>query len=402
MNKDNTSEFFLWILFNRLRKGHFPLAPEDYQELYRALQAGFGWQSRDDLRTLCCALWAKSLQERKTLFSLFDDLVDEFGLGDWRLPEHRESGPVTDSPQTPFQEKTTAFTGHDTPPVYEKTALKESAPEEPVPEESAFEEPAYEESVSEKSAPSSPQVEPESQKQKDTSDISINSLLTDLDASSHSHPILNPRYILEYRQVAQAARRLRRFTRSGPKTELDIAASIALRCRRGVVMPLVFKARQRNAAMRLLLLADRQGSMSSFHHFCDTTVLRAIRQSSRFEQVSVYYFHNVPAGKRCSHNNALLQLLTRHIFPVMDDEAIADIKALEGGYLYTDPKLLQARPLSEVLKQEIEKEGAVIILSDAGAARGNDDIIRLVDTVAFLKKLHTHTSSVVWLNPLSR
>ncbi len=369
MNRDNILEFFPWILFNRLRDcWHFRLAPEDYQELYSALQAGFGWQSRDDLRTLCCALWAKSLQERETLFSLFDHLADEFGLDNWLLPKHQENEPETgpEQPQIPSWKKPVALAGDDTPPA-------------PLPP---------------------PIPKPELREEKEAPVISAHSLLTVLEPFTHARLILSPRYVLGYRQVVQATRRLRQFTRSGPKTELDIAASIALRCRRGVTVPLVLKARQRNA-VRPLLLADRLGSMSPFHHFCDNIVLRAIRQSSRCEQVSVYYFHDVLAGKRSPRNKALLQRLTRRdIFSVMD-EAAADIQALQGGYLYTEPKLLQARPLPEVLQREIEG-AAVIILSDAGAARGNDDIIRLVDTVAFLKTLYAYTSSVVWLNPLPR
>ena len=40
---------FLWTLFIQLRRRHFPLSPEDYDALRRALQAGFGWFSQEAL-----------------------------------------------------------------------------------------------------------------------------------------------------------------------------------------------------------------------------------------------------------------------------------------------------------------------------------------------------------------
>ena len=39
-------------------------------------------------------------------------------------------------------------------------------------------------------------------------------------------------------------------------------------------------------------------------------------------------------------------------------------------------------------------------MSDGGAARQHYNVLRLLDTLAFLKALRIYTSTVIWLNPL--
>ena len=364
-------EDFLWVFFKRLRYWHFPLAPQDYQSLYDALCAGFGWNSLADLRFLCSALWAKSRQDQEILFSLFDSLAEEFGWNDWRLSQ---AVGLTEKTQ-PKQEGAATTPGTRT----DIAAIEESRYQE-VPLLQAFK-------------------PPELRTKEEAAGISSNVILRELDHYSHTHLILNPRYVLSYRQVAQAWRRLRRFVHSGPKTELDIQATIELRCQQGVVSPVVLCARKRNA-VRLLLLLDRQGSMVPFHHFSDNAVRDAIHQSGKFERALTYYFHDVPRGKRNSKQLALLQELSKQVFPAIDD-VVGDIDLLQGGYVYRDPRLLKAHPLAEVLTDSMAWT-AVVIVSDAGAARGNYETARLVDTVAFLRAFYAHTSFVVWLNPLPK
>ena len=89
-------------------------------------------------------------------------------------------------------------------------------------------------------------------------------------------------------------RHLRRPVRSGPPVELDLAATIRERARSGVATPPVVMPRRRNT-MRVLLLLDRNGSMSPYHGYVDY-VLAAIRDAGRVDEVSVVYFHDVPVA----------------------------------------------------------------------------------------------------------
>lgn len=151
--------------------------------------------------------------------------------------------------------------------------------------------------------------------------------------------------------------------------------------------------RQRNAA-RLLLLVDRQGSMTPFHRFSDM-VCSAIQQAANLDKVTIFYFHNVPAE---GADDSVLAPLSEQLFPQMDT-ILSKIQPLTSGYVYKDIELLEAHVLSNVLDIYAE-QAAVVLLSDGGAARRHYNVLRLLDTVAFLKALRTYTASVIWLNPL--
>lgn len=85
----------------------------------------------------------------------------------------------------------------------------------------------------------------------------------------------------------------------------------------------------------------------------------------------------------------------------MLDEVLHDIAPSTEGFLFDNADLLAPQPVNEVLDAHAEG-AAVVLISDAGAARGQYDIYRLLDTVAFVKALKTYTTKYVWLNPLPR
>jgi formylglycine-generating enzyme required for sulfatase activity len=144
---------------------------------------------------------------------------------------------------------------------------------------------------------------------------------------------------------------------------------------------------------QILLLVDRQGSMASFHDFVDE-LCTAIKQACNSRNIILYYFHDVPAEGA----NELLLMKLNELFPTLDS-IMPDIKPLHEGLIYEDPDLFFPKDLKCVL-DDYAKEAAVILLSDAGAARGNYDPLRLLDTVAFWKGLRQYTKQSVWLNPV--
>jgi hypothetical protein len=136
--------------------------------------------------------------------------------------------------------------------------------------------------------------------------------------------------------------------------------------------------------------------MAPFHRLSEE-VCSAIQEAGRLEQVALYYFHDVPAE---GADETPLASLTDQLFPALD-AVLTQIKPLEDGYVYTDSEMFSPHSLRDVL--QTHAIGAnVVLLSDAGAARGRYDILRLLDTIAFLKALRTYTPRYVWLNPLPR
>ena len=336
---------FLWQLFQRLRRRGFAIGPTDYEALRQALRAGFGWTSREALRDLCNSLWAKSQREQETLTALFEQLAPDPDDWHYSLENDESSADGTESPKS------------------EPPGLESKAPNKTIPR-----------TESRGGLPS----------------IS----LADVKVSKRPF-VFVPQFPLTYREVAQTWRRLRRPVRFGAPVELDIEGTIARRSRLGVATTVVLQPRRRNMA-RLLLLVDRQGSMDPFHCFCDE-VCTAIQQAGRLEETALYYFHNVPAE---GADEQVLETLTGHLFPALDP-ILPQIQPLVEGCPYTDPDLLSPEPLIDVL-QSYAAGAAVVLVSDAGAARNRYRISRLLDTIAFMKALRSYTSHYVWLNPLPK
>jgi hypothetical protein len=323
---------------------------EDYFALKRAMRLGFGWSSRETLRNLCCLLWAKSNSERELLKSLFDQL----GLPDWDLSRDISlAKPTTESENKDL-----------------------SGSEEPAQEGSNVQGLDIDEQV------------PATLPKRGLPPIDLEGIR--LPSKSF---VFVPHFPLTSRDVAQRWRYVRESELSGPLEEVDIKATIALRCRQGLPGPIVLRPRKRKTS-HLLLLVDQQGSMAPFHKFVEI-VWDTIKRSARSGDVAVYYFHDVPVE---GADDRILASVGGQPFPVLDD-VLDQIAPLDSGYVYEDRELLSPIPLPEVL-QTIGKGANVVFLSDAGAARRHYDLQRLLDTVAFIKVLRNYNQRCVWLNPL--
>ena len=347
MKQPSQLPLFLWKLFEKLRRRHgFALGIDDYEALRLSLQAGFGWSSPEALRDLCDSLWAKSLSEQEILTNLFEQLTPKEKIN-WQLPSRSQQS---------------------------KTESLDSI------------QPAQE--VSE--AQLEPKFIPKTKPRRGLPEIS----LKDVQVSKRPF-IFVPQFPLTYREVAQTWRHLRRPLRLGAPTELDLEATIFRRCQQGVAGQVVLRPRRCNMA-RLLLLVDRQGTMTPFHPFCEA-VCQAIKEAGRVENTALYYFHNLPA---VGADKQVLKPLSEEIFPSLDS-ILSQIKPLLKGYLYSDPELLSPQLVVEVLPK-YARDAFVVLISDAGAIGNYYNVSRLLDTIAFFKALGKYCLSYVWLNPLPK
>jgi uncharacterized protein with von Willebrand factor type A (vWA) domain len=351
------NEFFVWTLFQQLRRRGLPLGPDEFEAFRHALRAGFGWSSRKELRDVCAALWAKSPEEVALVAALFDQHV----VVDWTLdpvpaapqPE-QDMGGKDESPDSRMDGINELESADITPAVAEETAL-------------------------------TPALAPTGRLPPLT--------LSEMPSLPYRHVFL-PQYPVNLRTAVQTWRRLRWAVREGPATELDVEATVQRRSRVGTVTPPILRPRRLNRA-RLLLLVDRLGSMAPFHGYVDE-VCEAIRQSGRLREVATFYFHDTPLE---GADPAILRNLTGGPFSSLDS-ILGDIPPLTAGELCSDRALSDPKPAPEVLAEHAQ-DAAVVIVSDAGAARGKYDLLRLLDTVAFLKGLKGLTGRIVWLNPLA-
>lgn len=171
---------------------------------------------------------------------------------------------------------------------------------------------------------------------------------------------LTPRLPLSKREITSIWRHLRQMGRSGPPSELDVAGTIAAICRDGFLRQPILQSHRQNQS-RLLILIDCQGSMAPFTPLVDALVT-SIQHSGLANRTQVCYFHNCPDDHLAAH-----------------------------------PGLIQYRPIATVMAAH---NGSVLIVSDAGAARGAYRRVRVEQTKEFLATLRHYTYLVAWLNPL--
>lgn len=164
------------------------------------------------------------------------------------------------------------------------------------------------------------------------------------------------------RSMAYTWRYLRRLVPDGPEDLLDIEATVKSAASQGFYLAPIFRRRPVNHA-HLILLLDQGGSMVPFHRFTRDMVQTTYAEST-ISRVEVYYFHNV-----------------------MTDQ------------LYLDSYLTEQIGWESAFER-CEGETSVLIVSDAGAARGHRRPPRLRATAESLFRLRQKTSLVAWLNPM--
>jgi uncharacterized protein len=166
------------------------------------------------------------------------------------------------------------------------------------------------------------------------------------------------------RQMKQSWRYLRRMAREGPPVELDVEITIDEFARKGMLLEPRLVPLRINCA-ELLLLIDHGGSMVPFHVLSHRLVETALR-GGRLGRVDIYYFHNCPVE-----------------------------------YLYCDPDQQEYERIDDILKRLSERTG-ILILSDAGAARGGLSQERVDVTEHLLQQFEQRLRYIAWLNPMPR
>ncbi|KAB8335803.1 hypothetical protein SD80_005970 [Scytonema tolypothrichoides VB-61278] len=344
----NLEQLPLLDIFNSLRSRHgLPLGVEEYLVVLRSLEAGFGISNRQELEQLCCMLWAKSEEENRLIRRLFGEMWKQIEL----LPVNSDLSTQENSPE--FLDETTSSTdtsslisNSPTPENYESSAIETSTPEEP----------PLDEPLLDLKTPPTITLEPVQAVQ------AVRSSRGDREMKRPRYMLLTEYFPVTKRQMKQCWRYLRRPVRQGVPTELDVEATVAKIGREGILLQPVMTPPRTNRT-DLVLLIDQEGSMVPFHDLSRQLVETAQR-GGRLRTTNVFYFHDYP------------------------DE-----------YLYRHPAMVDAKPVSEVL-EEIGERAGVLIISDAGAARGNFDQERVDNTKVWIEQLQQSVRYFAWLNPM--
>jgi uncharacterized protein with von Willebrand factor type A (vWA) domain len=201
------------------------------------------------------------------------------------------------------------------------------------------------------------------------------------EAEAHSFLFTNDFMPLSSREMQQGWRYLRDSGEKSSSDELDVEATTSRMAENGFFSDLIYLPETLKLDTHLVILIDRRGSMVPFHQLCDQIVAAALENRSRIKP-EVYYFYNCPKE-----------------------------------YVYSQANLSTAVELPKLYATMQKRRTHVLIISDAGAARGNRNTYRLNQTMQFLKGNESTISqsssplypgllrcahSVAWLNPMPR
>lgn len=316
------------VFWHLVKHKGLSLGIRDFTEALTALRAGYGLGSRDELLWLCQALWARNQEEERIIELLFRHLP------------------------TPTSEE-----------------VSKAFPQQQVYRNDDF--------ITEKKPPQSKSgSEKQIQEESNEAGLDLSSNIQFVGsteeglglprANINSDPletfILAERDIIPLRNLIIIWRRFRKALRTGPKLEIDVNATLDLKCRTGLLTSPVLIPARRNQA-RLTILIDVKGSMLPWHRF-NRVLLESLHQS-QLGHVRIYYFQNIPEKS-----------------------------------LYLRETL--TRPQSLPMIKQSSPDTALMIFSDAGAARRQYNVERIYKTEHFLNSIADIWHPVAWINPLPR
>ncbi len=371
-----SAELPLLELFNRLREYGLPLGVDDYIMALRALQAGYGVGDRRAMEQLCCTLWTKSEDEAHLLHRSLEQLLTQPIVPIYQpLPETPES-----LVQAPVQSRLSKLweamnsLGSTIASTWSKLKRELDIERKRPPSEVDTEKQVTPErsstgtpspllaSTSALAAPASSGHTMELDEQMSVVKAVRRGAHGNLEMERSRFSLRTDYFPVKRRQMKQSWRYLRRMVREGPREELDILETVEKIGREGIVSDLVLVPRRSNQA-ELVMLIDQDGSMVPFHALSQQLIETAQR-GGRLRQAGIYYFHDYPRD-----------------------------------YLYRDPARLEAQAISDILTA-IGERVAALIVSDAGAARGNLDTERVMRTKEFIQQLGQSVRYYAWLNPM--
>ncbi|MGE5397350.1 MAG: vWA domain-containing protein [Chitinophagales bacterium] len=182
---------------------------------------------------------------------------------------------------------------------------------------------------------------------------------------------------LDTRQFQMALRRLRCFTSrlEGAKTELDIDGTIEATGKNAGHLQLVWE-RPRENSIRLLLLMDSGGSMTSYVRLC-SRLFQAVNQVSHFKDLQIMFFHNciydyIYLDPYCHTSNCVE---TKHV-----------LRNLDGEY-----RVILVGDAS-MAPSELTHKGGVIEWGQYNEEPG----------MVWMRRLKQHFEHSVWLNPMPK
>ena len=334
---------FLFQIFNFLRNRGIPIGLEEYAIALHCLskQNVMELESEESLIGLCKLLWAKSQSDLKLVeeaFDLFYVNIKPLLLN----PEFHNPEPIDGDIKNG---ETTEFNSTPKDEPIETNIREDHESNSNLENDSSF-------SKNDEETSSGFQHYP----------ISEGLLSTTCIPEKFQNYIFTPQLHIDFREVSSLWYSFSQRRRVGRNLEFDIDGTINDICLIGDFISPRMRPKRENVA-QLTLLVDQQGSMDPYMMLVDEFIV-SISNAVVNSRLRILYFHDTP-----------------HL-------------------LYSSPHLdKDILPFDQFLTQ-IKKDTSILFLSDAGAARGNYEKVRLETTVDLVSRLFDVTYLVAWINPL--
>lgn len=331
-------------LFERLRREGLVLGISDFLEAVEAIEAGIGIENPESLKNLLSLIFTKSQEEQKLFNAAFKDLVE----------------PQLDLSNLPKSGRTKN--------IFSSSSDSSENQKSETNKQENFKSTNTDKSINTDKTQNIYQTQNTDKSQNLTGKkITIKSVLLEMQ-NTHSQLedsyYLTPHPFIDKKEMSEIWRSLYRYKQTNLREEVDVEATINNICNTGFLLKPILKPRCRNQA-RLVILLDQEGSMTPFRVLIKAVVNSILDLERKLlRKTTFYYFHDVPQS-----------------------------------FIYQHPNLTSPLALETVL-EKVVKDSSVLIVSDAGAARGYYDSKRVKETEEFIKNLYQYTHLVAWLNPM--
>lgn len=340
----------LYAFFDRLRRETgLELDMQQYFDFLKTFTAGYGGDDPETLLALCKIHWLPRPRYRKDFERLFWEEFEKLSAlstpGDRTERKDEPGEPERKQPAAPLSKS------HRTPEQTPPSSVKETPPlperKTPAPVDDQYEEILiqFREAASAESLRSSGER---------AADVLDNDFL------------FSDKYLsLSDRRLQQHWRYLRARAEKQPGARVDVPATVeAIACQGGFIEPVY--QQEKVFRRQVMFLTDHGGSMAAFETIA-RHLMETIRESLQVRDAEQFYFHNFPSQR------------------------------LFRNRLHT-----QSVPIGEFLRQIDGRNTLLLIISDAGAARGTVQQERINQTKDFLALVKAKSPNLLWLNPMPR
>ena len=378
MKERKVSILPLYYFLERLRQNDFPVGVGEYERFLRALNISAGIDiddyeiilqtlsehaalggannayPRNYLLRLCKLLWLKPGQSAR----LFEDIFEEtFALDFEKInkptteQDDQKNKPVSAKPEINIPEKK----ANPEAIITDKPATGEKKPGGNLQTETSFDNIVA--------------VRIEMGEDNTTQTIDMDPEEKEFEKSKF---LLTQNYVpLNRRKIQQELRKFSSFSKVERTSEVDIDKTIGNVVRQGFFNEVAYKINKKNIAT-VLVLVDHEGSMVAFDNLSENILsqLGIFLQKGKKKKdttLKTYYFYNV-----------------------------------WGKFLFKNKPHTLYDDTDKILKGIKNRHSGVIIISDAGAARGTYNEKRINATKDMLQKLKGNCNRVAWLNPMPK